>query len=602
VPYQTPHGFEMRENGLYRDPGEGKTPFRVCGPFEVLGETRPENGDAWGLLLRWKDRDGREHEWIMPRRLLAGEAAEVRQRFADCGLDVSGTDGSRRALVQFLADVKHSARVRTVGQTGWYRPATGGAAFVLPGSAVGHLPGEIVRLDIDPPPSVYRTRSPLQEWRDRVASLCAGNSRAVFAIGCGFAAPLLPLLSDEGGGFNFRGESSKGKTTLIDAAATVWGAPSTTDSNAFVRQWRSTGNALEATAAAHNHVLLPMDELGQADPRELAETLYMLANGAGKGRAKAGGGNRAVTTWNTLVLSSSEESAARMIEGAGRRMKAGQEVRLIDIPAIVPGAYGCFEDLHGLADGKAFAQAVRRAAVECYGSAGPDFVRCLSELRAQNPDAIAEKLAPRVRAWCAAQVPAGADGQVQRAGQRFAVVAVAGELAGEFGITGWPAGDVADAVGVVFRAWLRDRGSTGSREDQHLFAAFRKFMMLHGNARFEPVRENHDDVGSQTEAVLPDGSRVMNRAGWRWQDVTEAGERVWIYGMQPDVFDAEIAAPLGMEGKEARGRLGKAGMIRGVKESGELRWTFRPRSIPGHKRPRLVFRFTPFCQQNRGRR
>jgi hypothetical protein len=253
-----------------RDPSSPATWLAALaqgGGAGILGDFLPENGDAWGLLLRWKDRDGREHEWIMPRRLLAGEAAEVRQRFADCGLDVSGTDVSRRALVQFLADVKHSARVRTVGQTGWYRPATGGVAFVLPGSAVGHLPGEIVRLDIDPPPSVYRTRSPLQEWRDRVASLCAGNSRAVFAIGCGFAAPLLPLLSDEGGGFNFRGESSKGKTTLIDAAATVWGVPSKTDADAFVRQWRSTGNALEATAAAHNHVLLPMDELGQADPR-----------------------------------------------------------------------------------------------------------------------------------------------------------------------------------------------------------------------------------------------------------------------------------------------------------------------------------------------
>lgn len=589
VPYKMPHGFEMRTDGLYRDPGEGKTPFRVCGPLEILGETRPEKGDAWGLLLRWLDRDGQAHEWIMPRRLLAGEAAEVRQRFADHGLDVSGLDGARRALVQFLSEVKHSARVRTVPQTGWYRPSAGGAVFVLPGRTIGQVVGEVVRLDIDPPPLVYRAGGTLDGWRQEVAKLCVGNSRAVFAVACGFAAPLLPLLGDEGGGFNFRGESSKGKTTLVDLAATAWGAPSKTGAASFVRQWRSTGNALESTAATHNHVLLPMDELGQADPRELGETLYMLSNGAGKERARAGGGNRVPATWLVLVISSSEESAARMIEAVGnKRMKAGQEVRLIDIPAVVPGAHGCFEVLHGLSDGRAFSQAMRQAAIAQHGTAGPAFVEWLCGQLVQHPDLIGDVLAPRIRQWCAGHVPPGADGQVQRVGQRFAMVAIAGELATEAGITGWPVGVAAEMVGVIFRAWLRDRGSTGSREDQHLFERFRRFMVLNGSARFEVVRESQDDGGTQTEPALPEGGKTIMRAGWRWQEMTEIGERIWVYGISPEVFDSEIARELGMEGREARARLGKAGMIRGNKEGGETRWTYKPRRIPGNGRPRLM--------------
>jgi uncharacterized protein (DUF927 family) len=590
APFDMPSGFEMRPNGLYRIPGEGKLPFRICGRFEILGETRPENGDAWGLLLQWQDRDGTQHEWIMPRRLLAGEAAEVRQRLSDCGLDVSGSDGARRALVQFLSDVKVDARVRTVAQTGWYRPIAGGAAFVLPRQTVGTVIGEVVRLDIDPPPSVYRARGTLADWQSNVAARCVGNSRAVFAVACGLAAPLLPLFGDEGGGFNFRGESSKGKTTLIDLAATVWGPPSKTGSDSFVRQWRATSNALESTAAAHNHVLLPMDEMGQADPREVGETLYMLANGAGKDRAKAGGGNRRTTTWLTLVLSSSEESPARMAEAAGRRIKAGQEVRLLDIPAVVAGAHGCFEELHGAQDGKAFAQAMRVAAIGQHGTSGPAFVGWIGERLLREPDFISGTLAPRARAWCAAYVPSGADGQVQRAGQRFGMVALAGELATEAAITGWPVGVAASAVAVLFRDWLRDRGSTGSREDQHLFASFRRFMGLHGSARFEPVREGGDESGAQTEPPLPDGAKTINRAGWRWQEVGETGERVWTYGILPEVFDAEIAQPQGMEGREARARLGKAGMIRAMKDGkdGVLRWTGKPRRIPGNGRPRLI--------------
>jgi uncharacterized protein (DUF927 family) len=587
VPGKMPVGFEWRDDGLYRDPGEGKSSFRVCGRFDILGETRQEGSDGWGLLLAWKDRDGTPHEWIMARRMLAGEAAEVRQRMADCGLDVSGHDGARRALVQFLSDVKVSGRVRTVGLTGWHKPASGGAVFVLPTRTIGNLTGEVVRLDLDPAPAVYRARGTVQGWQAEVAARCTGNTRAVFAVACGFAGPLLPLVGDEGGGFNFRGESSKGKTTLIDVAASVWGAPSKTGADSFVRQWRSTANALEATAAAHNHCLLPMDELGQADPREVPEILYALGNGQGKARSMAGGGNRRTTTWLTLLLSSSEESAARLAEAAGRRVKAGQEIRLLDVPAVVPGGHGCFEELHGLADGKAFSQALRHAAIDQHGTGGPAFVEWLAEQMARAPDLIGDTLHPRVRAWCAAHVPSGADGQVQRAGQRFGMVALAGELATKAGITGWPHGAAAEAVAAIFRAWLQSRGSTGSREDQHLFAAFRRFLNLHGNARFEIVRDTPDDAGAQNEPPLPDGGKTILRAGWRWQDVTATGERVWTLGISPEVFDAEIAQPLGMEGAEARSRLGKSGLIVGKQESGELRWTQKHR-IHGNGRPRLI--------------
>lgn len=68
--FEMPHGFELRTDGLWHEGSrDNDKPFRVCGPFEVVAESRPETGDEWGLLLRWRDRDGTAHEWIMPRRL-----------------------------------------------------------------------------------------------------------------------------------------------------------------------------------------------------------------------------------------------------------------------------------------------------------------------------------------------------------------------------------------------------------------------------------------------------------------------------------------------------------------------------------------------------
>ena len=228
-PLQLPPGFERRADGFYRHQGEGKEAFRICGPFDVLAELRTRRSGAWGLLLRWRNRDGWPHEWIMPRNLLAGEGVDVRRRLQDGGLDLGGTDGARRALLHLLNVVAVPTRVRVVSQTGWYCPAGGGgAAFILPGRAIGNVAGELVRLDLDPPPSAYRERGDLAGWRKEVARCCLGNSRLLFGVACAFAGPLLPLSGDEGGGFNLRGESSKGKTSIIDCSASVYGAPSKT--------------------------------------------------------------------------------------------------------------------------------------------------------------------------------------------------------------------------------------------------------------------------------------------------------------------------------------------------------------------------------------
>jgi putative DNA primase/helicase len=416
-----PAGYEMRADGLYRMPkGESEKPQRLCGAFTVLGESRPEGNDGWGLLLRWHDRDGQPHEWIMPRALLAGEAAELRQRLAACGLDVVQSDGARRGLVDALARVKCDRRVRTVPRIGWHIGAEGGAVFVLPDRNCGVPPkGETLALDLDPRPTVFRSRGELHAWRDQVAARCRQNDRLMFAVSLAFAGALLTPLREEGGGFHFRGDSSKGKTTALHLAASVWGAPMGADP--FVRQWRSTTNALEATAAAHNDCLLPLDEIGQADPREIGEASYMLANGQGKDRMRDRGGLRRTASWRTLFLSTGEESLGDLMARGGRGAKAGQEVRFLDVPADAGAGLGMFNTLHGAEDGDAFARELRQAAQQSHGTAGPAFLEWFARQLANDPTWPAEELARELGGLRASLAPLGADGQVSRAAGRCAL-------------------------------------------------------------------------------------------------------------------------------------------------------------------------------------
>lgn len=60
---------------------------------------------------------------------------------------------------------------------------------------------------------------------------------------------------------------------------------------------------------------------------------YMLANGAGKVRSDKNGCARKRLSWRLLFLSTGEISLAAHIEQSGKRARAGQEARILDIPA-----------------------------------------------------------------------------------------------------------------------------------------------------------------------------------------------------------------------------------------------------------------------------
>jgi uncharacterized protein (DUF927 family) len=584
-----PFGFAMRKDGLYRLPTkEDQKEFRICGPFLVMGETRPDDGKGWGLLLRWQDRDGRPHDWIVPRALLQADAGEVRARLAACTLDVRPTDAARRAFLEALVALRSDRRVRTVPRVGWHLPHAGAASFVLPGAVHGVPPaGEVVRLDLDPPPAIYRQAGTLDDWRTTIAARCVGNSRLALSASLAFAAPLLALVGEEGGGVHLRGDSSRGKTTALHVAASVWGAPSGPD--AFMRQWRATGNALETTAAAHSDCLLPLDEIGQAEPREVGEIAYVLAAGAGKERMRDRGGLRRTPTWRVLFLSSGEDGLADLMARAGRQVKAGMETRLLDVPADAGAGLGLFECIHDAADADSFARSLRGAALAQHGTAGPAFVDLVAKRLVVEPTWVVEVLRRRVRDVADGTVPASADGQVRRAAGRFALAAVAGELATELGITGWELGEATKAAGACFEAWLAARGGAGARETHHLVAAVRRFLMMHGAARFEGLKaRDAGDLGAASDEREPESRIVMNRAGWRWQEDAGTGEAGrWHYGIAPDVFAAELCQPLGLEPEEARAKLAAAGLLATETTRGR-RYLMCRRRIAGHGRVRLV--------------
>jgi uncharacterized protein (DUF927 family) len=291
---------------------------------------------------------------------------------------------------------------------------------------------------------------------------------------------LLQLLNVEGGGFNLFGSSSTGKTSIARAAGASWGGGGP---QGYPTSWRATANGLEGGAAIHNDGFAVMDEMGQIDAENAAQTAYMLANGQGKQRAGRGGEARPVLQWVLIFLSTAEITLVDKLQDARIRPMAGEEVRVLDIPVDAGATMGAFENLHGSSSAAAFADRLKAATTQHYGHAIHVFIERL----ANDLEGAREAVRGRMEEFVAKHCPKRADGQVQRAYQRFAIVAAAGELAVTYGVVPWPAGEASRGVAVCASAWLDHRGGVDSAEVLRGIASLRRFIQEHGTSRFADI-------------------------------------------------------------------------------------------------------------------
>jgi putative DNA primase/helicase len=482
-------------------------------------------------LIRWQDDDGRVHTDTISDEDLHGEVGALCKRLADCGLHITTLAKPRSHLTRYLNDTDVEDRVTLVTRAGWHDI---GAAkvFVLPNQTFGEVPGETVILQ-GPPTTPFESNGTLKDWQEGVGSLIAGHSRAEFAVSVAFAGSLLGLLGKQGVGFHLYGQSSRGKTTTVEAAASVWGKGAIPG---FVGSWRSTMNALEAIAARHTDTLCALDELGVAEAKEAAMAVYQLAGGTGKGRLKRDSTLRPSLTWRLMMLSTGElRMADKLIEG-NQRARAGQEVRLIDIRADAGAGFGVFGHAGPDDNTKMLADALKAAARTFYGTAGPEFVRRLiANGIEKSTDAIKEMI-NKFKEYA----PPSADGQVLRICDHFALVAAAGELARELGVVHWKKGAAIEAARQCFSDWFETRGGVEAGEVQAVISQLRLFIERHGDSRFEPTDK-------------PSERSINNRAGWRrgegvqreWLIPTETWKAEVVLGHDPH-FAARVLADRGM--------------------------------------------------------
>jgi hypothetical protein len=180
----------------------------------------------------------------------------------------------------------------------------------------------------------------LEAW-----AVTAARPVARLAVYASLASAILPWTTDRGCVLDIWGETSIGKTTALNLAASVWGSP-----RAYVGKWASTMTYRERSAAVLSCLPLLLDDTRQVTPKEretIGQTVYQLADGQGKGRGFVFGA-QARAVWCSFTISTGESPLLGTSQDEGARARClsvegapfGERAEAVTVNRVTERHYG----------------------------------------------------------------------------------------------------------------------------------------------------------------------------------------------------------------------------------------------------------------------
>lgn len=433
------------------------TTIKYFPEIEILGLARDVDSADWGRVIRFKDYDGKAHETFISNAALTGNGEEVREKLTGLGFELYSTGaGINRLLCDYIyrrplgcdpqEPEKEKPRILRTTSAGWLNNI-----FVTPEKIYGQTPEAVFYEAEKKRQANYEQKGTLDGWKAAIAYSAEYSDNLTLAISAAFAAPLVRIFPDLieqiSAGFHFFGESGTGKTTIMRAAASVWGRPDD-DNGGRISRWTDTANELEFIAAAHNDSLLCLDELTSADVREVEQKIYRMSGNKLKARANKDLSRSSNASWRILFISTGEEA----LESVGARdnfeIRAGALSRLIslragtDLTSQTGETLGVFERIpEGMKSIKCAYELLNEGYLNHYGTAGSYWLEYITE----NRNALRNQ-AKELEAEFYKRMPQQLGHQQRREIKRFCFCAIAGELASAAGVTGWSQGHVIQAI------------------------------------------------------------------------------------------------------------------------------------------------------------
>lgn len=455
----------------------------TCEPLTLKGEGYNESKEAF-YIFEWNHPlTNKPHVEAIPLPIFGKTAGwEMMERY--------GFKITRKTHASDLADFfhhngNHETKWKVTETAGWQDENN---AYLFPnGELIGQTEQPIFFLNKDDGKSPYSTKGTLESWQTEIGQYLKGNHYFILAVATALASPLLRILKLQSFGVHLHNDSTKGKTTALNMANSIWGNPA-----GLNKKWDQTSVAIMNNAQSRNDNFLTLDEIGQAKNYEDVENAsYTLFNETGRDRGKKTGGNQQLSRWKIIALSTGESDLESYIQSQNPKtqIKAGQLVRLLNIPMTEA------KNFHHFKNAKAHADHLNEATTENYGVLGREWINFIIH----NKEQVIQTFKKHKDLWVE-RTPEGASGQVQRAITSFSVLETALQLAQN--LTGFTEEENREAVIKAFNSWIAVFG-TKSKEETNIIEAFRDWLQQARHTDFIEINQN-----DYTQKRTPSGRTI----------------------------------------------------------------------------------------------
>jgi hypothetical protein len=350
---RTPYDYRVTGRGVEALSQSGESWNRVTfAPLVVTATFEDPEGDQY-VELSWIDRSlGR------PRRIsriVSRETAKRGRKLIEAlgSAGLPAVEGDARAVEKWLAEFEagNVGRIPSEQLARWLGWQDDGTFVSSPEDGIKvDVPFEEQR----GPARAHARKGTLEGWQEAAAQL-TGFPVPRVAVAAALAAPLLKPLGLNSFTLDISSRSTKGKTTALQFALSVWADPS--EHASAMSNWRTTLYAIEKRLNLVRGIVTIFDEtMAVTDDSLIDEVLYQLPMNHGKARSGGAFGN--MLPWETILLSSGERPALSFTtsQGAAARILG---------TTIAPFGEG----------GGAAAAAAREGALAHHGHAGPEFIQ-----------------------------------------------------------------------------------------------------------------------------------------------------------------------------------------------------------------------------------
>jgi len=490
----------------------------LCGYLKPTHEVR-DSDNSWGMLVKFKDMNNAPRETFLKRIDWLGEKGAV-EILQDQGLRLMGLKKHKFDFInEYLNEFKPETKAIGVDMVGWQ---DNNSTYILPFAddsrnsytcaKEGEKPATYILQQKGVSTRFIKRKGTLEEWQRTVGAVCRGNHLHTFAILAALTPPTLKLLNEEGGFFLYAGNTSIGKSTILHVAKSVWGFEN-------LGSFRATDNSLESTCKNSNDGMLFLDEIGEIEPEALDKVIYMLANGATKGRSDRSGNAKATTHFKVLAQCTGEMGLAAKLAEKNKKAKGGQLIRMAELDADRGKGLNTFDILNinpdtvgYFASGREQAEYLKTHANKNCGIVIDSFLKEI----VKDIDGFAEDLEEAKDKWIKRKFKGQEMGvEVSRMAKRFSTVYASGVMAVEFGVVPFSIEEVELCVNAMFDNWLERFGGDSSYELKTMIDDIHRLCIEQQHSRFynaQPELEERVNLPREKAGywkMAPDKNGIM---------------------------------------------------------------------------------------------